>query len=102
MVNDINIYPCNNCICIPVCLNKNTHTLVKQCKLISYDLLHMSLAFKGNGERIHVHIFGLNRYIPIEIHLDVIYILDLNADLFSRIMGLDRYKYIGLIRKGCI
>lgn len=87
-------YVCTNCICLPICLNRCDFDLIRLCKLISNDLVKLSLNSKGRGEKLNIYFFHLERLMLIEIYTDTLYVLDENTKPNDvAIMGISRKKY---------
>jgi hypothetical protein len=89
---------CDNCICLPLCLNKSIIRLSKDCELFSIEIIESFNPSEGKGKVITIRFLHLKKDIKLEIYIDTIYILD-NDDNESAIVGINRnrikdyYKY---------
>jgi hypothetical protein len=78
---------CNNCICLPLCLNKSIFKLSKECDLFSIEIIESLNPSEGRGEVVTIRFLHLKRDINLEIYRDTIYILD---DDESAVVRIDR------------
>ena len=88
MPNESNI--CIDCICLPVCLNKTTVGIVKDCKLIADIISHLSDTIKKPGDQTVIHFFHL-RDIKIQVYPDSVYVFDQEAGVIISVI-IDRNR----------
>lgn len=81
---------CINCVCLPICLNKNIKTLVNQCSIMIDAILDISSHFDGRGNIITVHFFDIERDIDLEIYSDTTYVFDIFKSGCTPVIGIDR------------
>lgn len=86
----VNSHLCKDCICLPMCLNKSTFNLVRQCKLISNNLVELTVNSEGRGKKDDIYFFYLERVLLLEIYTDTLYIIGEDS---CAIMGINRKKY---------
>jgi hypothetical protein len=56
---------CINCICLPVCLNKNTSTIIEDCCFFKNTLINISASI-SKAESVCIYFRNLDREVTLK------------------------------------